>query len=122
MTKPEHMYAALTYYTLQLDNTHVLWGNTKHAPLKKKFVLPKLKVQSVHEYMYTTKTNGTQDIRVSYHGGINNCDMQRSFNTGDAMYKKWIADAEFKATDWELKGAHQCRSEKMKNRKQNVKA
>jgi poly(3-hydroxybutyrate) depolymerase len=68
--------------------------------------------------MYTTKTNGTQDIRVSYHGGINNCDMQRSFNTGDAMYKKWIADAEFKATDWELKGAHQCRSEKMKNRKQ----
>jgi hypothetical protein len=58
MTAPAHMYEALTQQpTLSIANTHVLIGNTKHDTLPNKFVLTKLKVQSVHEYAYVFKSN-----------------------------------------------------------------
>ena len=119
LTKPEHMFKALTHNTLHLDNTHVLWGNTKHAPLKRKFVLSKLKVQSVHEYVYVTKKKGLQEVKVSYHGGITSTNMQQSFTTKDAMYTTWLADTGFNPTDWVEKGTHSCRPEKIKKGKRS---
>jgi hypothetical protein len=119
LTKPEHMFKALTHNTLHLDNTQVLWGNTKHAPLKRKFVLSKLKVQSVHEYVYVTKKKGLQEVKVSYHGGITSTNMQQSFTTKDAMYTTWLADTGFNPTDWVEKGTHSCRPEKIKKGKRS---
>ena len=57
LTAPAHMYEALTHPTLSIANTHVLLGNTKDDTLAKKIVLPKLKVQSAHEYEYVFKSN-----------------------------------------------------------------
>jgi hypothetical protein len=119
MRSPADMYAALTYPTVQLENTHVLLGNIEHYPLKKKFVLSKFKVKSVHEYMYTTLKNGTQNVQVCYHGGITNAAMQRSFNTGCPMYQTWLAAAGFKPTEWKPSATHTCRLEKMKKGKQS---
>ncbi len=63
------MFAALAHPIFNLKNTHVLLGDTSHAPLKQKFTMPysKLKVQSVHEYVYCKN-----DVTVGYHGGIEN--------------------------------------------------
>jgi hypothetical protein len=121
MTKPAHMYDALTHPTLSITNTHVLLGNTKHDALKKKVVLPKMKVQSVHEYAYRTKTNKAQEVRVAYHGGITTPHMQHVFQTDGDMYKSWLADTNFIPAECTLLLEHRCHQDKFKKANSSTK-
>ena len=122
MTAPAHMYEALTHPTLSIANTNVLLGNTKHDTLAKKCVLPKLKVQSVHEYEYvfTSNKSKVQEVRVRYHGGIETAHMQHVFKTDQDMYKQWLQETMFKPTECTIHGDTQMSPGQIERRKQSL--
>jgi hypothetical protein len=74
-----------------------------------------LKVHQVHEYSYTCLQNGVQEVELAYHGGINthNIKTHETFKTSDNKYNSWIADSNFDPLQWEMKGIHICRPEKL---------
>ncbi len=90
-------------------------GDTSHAPLKQKFTKPysKLKVQSVHEYLYSKN-----DITVGYHGGIENTDTWHTFKTNMDFYKTCVTKNSFRPTHWRKENEHVCREEKLKVKKE----
>ena len=96
------MYAALIYPEHALKNTHVILVDTTHPPLTKKFKLPPLKIQSVHEYSYTDVKKGTVKVEVAHHGGIEaGASTRWSFTTKDQKYTSWVKEADFVAHPWE---------------------
>jgi hypothetical protein len=74
-----------------------------------------LKVHQVHKYSYTCLQNGVQEVELAYHGGINTHKIKthETFKTSDDKFKIWIADSNFEPIQWEMKGIHICRPEKL---------
>jgi hypothetical protein len=88
---PEDMFLALRSTATDIMNTHVLFGNTTHPTVKKKFPMKKVKVHQVHEYTYRTLSAGKgQRVQLAYHGGIctPNFSTTETFKTTDDRYVK----------------------------------
>ena len=109
LEKGTDMYAALTYDEHALKNTNVILVNTTHSALKKKFKLPTLGIQSVHEYTYLDLGKGVTKVEVAHHGGINAGSKTRwSMTTEDDKYTKWVREAEFKVQRMSPYECHPC--------------
>jgi hypothetical protein len=115
LTHARDMYTALKDPSFDIKNTHVLWGSSLHPTLEKHFHMKWMKVDQVHEYSYTCLQNGVQEVELAYHGGINthNIKTHETFKTSDNKFKSWIADSNFDPIQWEMKGIHVCRPEKL---------
>ncbi len=83
------MYLAMRPTSTDIMNTHVLFGNTTHPAVKKKFTMKKVKVHQVHEYTYNPLLEGKGlRVEVAYHGGIRtpNFVTTETFKTTDDRY------------------------------------
>ncbi len=74
-----------------------------------------LKVHQVHEYTYTTLSEGEgQRVELACHGGIDTpkYSTQETFTTTENRYVKWTRDTDFEPTHWDMEGLHICRPKK----------